>query len=125
MRHRVYIFIGVIATLAVGIIYDINQPSLECKSLKEVVKADWDSASTANSLSTNQFLSDLFGDLQSPDSELKYNKSLYELRRIEHLYKMSASKRTLENRGCFSETEISNARVEAKVQESFEGYFAE
>jgi hypothetical protein len=125
VRHRVYIFISITAILAVGVIYDINQPSLECKSLKVVVKADWDSASTANSLSTNQFLSGLFGDLQNPESELKYNKSLYELQRIEHLYKISASKRTLENRGCFSETEISNAQVEAKVQESFEGYFAE
>ena len=125
MRRRVYIYFSVTTVLAVGITYAFNQPSLECKSLKEVVKADWDSASTANSLSTNQFLSGLFGDLQNPDSELKYNKSLYELRRIEHLYKISASKRTLENRGCFSETEISNAQVEAKVQESFEGYFAE
>lgn len=125
MRNRVYIFISATAILAVGITYYINRPSLECNSLIEVVKSDWHSASTANSLSTNQFFSDLFGDLQNPDSKLKYNKSLYELRRIEHLYKISASKRTLENRECFSETEISNALVEVKVQKSFEGYFAE
>jgi hypothetical protein len=125
MRSRVFIFLGVIALFAVGMTYAVNQPSVECESQKEVAKLDWDRARSAESLANDQYLSAVFGDIQNPDSELKYEKSLYELRRIAHLYKISASKRTLENQECFSENEISNAQVELEVQKSFVGYFAE
>ena len=125
MRRRIYAFLSVTALLAVGITYAINQPSLECRSQKDLAKWDWDRASTAESLGTDPYLSAVFGDIQNPDSELKYKKSLYELRRIAHLYKISASKRILENQECFSETEIKNAQVQAQVQKSYEAYFAE
>ena len=125
MKSRVFIFLSVIALFAVGMTYAVNQPSVECESQKEVAKWDWYRASTAESLANDQYLSAVFGDIQNPDSELKYEKSLYELRRIAHLSKISASKRTLENQECFSENEISNAQVESEVQKSFVGYFAE
>jgi hypothetical protein len=125
MRRRISIFLSVTALLAIGIIYAVNEPSFECESQKDIANRDWDRASTAKSLSTDTYLRNIYADFQNPDSELKYKKSLLELRRIEHLYKMSASKRTLENQECFSETEIKNAQVEAKVQKSLEGYFAE
>ena len=125
MRRRVYIFLSVTALIAVGITYDINNPNFECESKKDIAKWDWARASTAKSLSTDIYLRNKFGDFQNPDAELKYKKSLNELRRIEHLYKIAASKRTLENQECFSETEIKNAQVEEKVQKSLEGYFAE
>lgn len=124
MRRRFFIFFSVTTLLAVGITYAINQPSLECVSQKDVAKLDWVKASTAKSLSTDIYLRNIYGDFQNLDSDLKYKKSLYELKRIEHLYKISASKRTLENQECFSDTEINNAQKELKTQKSFEEYFA-
>jgi hypothetical protein len=124
MKSKVFIFLSVIALFAVGLTYAVNQPSVECESQKELAKWDWYRATSAESLANDQYLSALFGDIQNPDSELKYKNSLYELRRIAHLSKISASKRTLENQECFSENEISNAQVESEVQKSFVGYFA-
>ena len=123
MRIRFFILFSVTTLLAVGITYAISQPSLECVSQKDVAKSDWDKASTAKSLSTDIYLRNIYGDFQNSDSELKYEKSLYELRKIEHLATISASKRTLENQECFSDTEITNAQRELKVQKSFEEYF--
>ena len=113
------------ALLAGAIAYTANQPSLECQSSKDVANRHWEKANTAINLSTDSGLRGVYGDFQNPDSELRYKKSLYELRRVEHLYKLSASKITLENQECFAKTEIIKARVELEVQKSFEGYFAE
>ena len=125
MRRKSLLIFGVITLLAGGIAYAINQPTPECQSSRDVADEQWERAKTANHLSTDMYLRNIYGDVQNPDSELKYKKSLYELRRVEHLYKLSASKITLENLGCFSENEVRNAQVESETQKSFEGYFAE
>jgi len=125
MRRKSVLIFSAMALLAGAITYTANQPSLECQSSKDVANRHWDRANIANNLSTDLGLRGVYGDFQNPDSELRYKKSLYELRRVEHLYKLSASKITLENQECFTKTEIIKARVELEVQKSFEGYFAE
>ena len=124
MQRKYLLLIGVMALLIGGFIYSLNQPSLECRSSRVVTNEQWGRANTAESLSTEIYLRNIYGDFQNQDSELKYQKSLYELRKIVHLYKISASKRTLKNQECFSDTEITNAQRELKVQKSFEDYFA-
>jgi hypothetical protein len=125
VRRKALLFFGLTTFLAGGITYAVNQPSLECKSIKEITDWHWDRAETANSLSTETYLSSIFGDIQNPDIELKYRKSIYELRRIEHLYKIAASKNTLENQECFSDSETIKAKIELETQKSLQGYFAE
>jgi hypothetical protein len=124
MERKNIAFLSLIIVIVGGVIYAINQPSFECKSVKNVAEWHWDRAETANSLSTEPFLSSIFGDIQNTDVELKYKKSIYELRRIEHLYKISASNLTLENPECFSRAEIIKATTTLQTQKSFEEYFA-
>ena len=114
-----------LALLIAAIAYTVSQPSENCEASKNAANNHWKKAETANSLFSDYGLRGIYGDSKNTDAELKHSKSLYELRRVEHLYKLSASKITLENQGCFSKTEIIKARVELDTQKSFEGYFSE
>jgi|688.fasta_scaffold762393_1 hypothetical protein len=125
MRRKYLIYISLVLTLAGGITYAISQPSIKCQSAREIANGSWNSADTAEQLTSDLFISEIFGGVQSPDWEYRYSKSLLELRRVAHLYKVYAIKWTLENQECFSETEIKNAQIQAQVQKSFEAYFAE
>jgi hypothetical protein len=125
MKRKCLTYISLIVLLTGGVTYAINQPSIECQTARDIANLNWDSANTAEKLSSDPFISEIFGGVQSPNWEYRYSKSILELRRVAHLYKLSAIKRTLENEECFSQTEIKNAQVQAKVQKSFEAYFAE
>ena len=125
MKKKVLIITVTVALLTAAIAYTVNQPSENCKASKNAANNHWKKADTANSLLSDYGLRGIYGDSKSTDAELKHSKSLYELRRVEHLYKLSASKITLDNQECFSKTEIIKARVELDTQKSFEGYFSE
>lgn len=125
MRRKYFIYISLVLILAGGITYAISLPSIECQSARDIANENWNSANSAEQLSSDPFISEIFGGVQSPDWEYRYSKSLLELRRVAHLYKVSATKKTLENQECFSETEIKNAQVQAQVQKSYESYFAD